>query len=348
MSGLEAVARLHPDVVLLDVQLPDINGFEVAARLTENGTLAGDRAHLEPRRRGPRLPRRTRRGARLHPQVGALRIRAGGAPVRPDDGACAAPSGRWRPRGWCWGWRSLALILTQRHRSTRAGVWAAGALLTGWGFIGVGLYAWGRRPDNRVGMLMAATGFAWLVAASRLLRPAARLHARPGLRRALLRGRHPPAAGVPERAAAEPGRAAHRRGRLRAHDGRRRCRSGCSPTPSSSTATTAPSNVILIDGQRVARQRRSARSSTSSGPCWWPPCWSCWCGAGARATRGAAALPRARLLRRRGGAAAADRAGVAAGGRARPRRARRALGRRRWCRSRSCPTCSSARSCARA
>ena len=37
MSGLEAVARLHPDVVLLDVQLPDINGFEVAARLTENG-----------------------------------------------------------------------------------------------------------------------------------------------------------------------------------------------------------------------------------------------------------------------------------------------------------------------
>jgi DNA-binding NarL/FixJ family response regulator len=38
MSGLEAVSRLHPDVVLLDVQLPDINGFEVAARLTENGS----------------------------------------------------------------------------------------------------------------------------------------------------------------------------------------------------------------------------------------------------------------------------------------------------------------------
>ena len=38
LSGLEAVARLHPDVVLLDVQLPDINGFEVAARLTENGS----------------------------------------------------------------------------------------------------------------------------------------------------------------------------------------------------------------------------------------------------------------------------------------------------------------------
>jgi DNA-binding NarL/FixJ family response regulator len=36
-SALEAVERLHPDVVLLDVQLPDIDGFEVAARLTENG-----------------------------------------------------------------------------------------------------------------------------------------------------------------------------------------------------------------------------------------------------------------------------------------------------------------------
>jgi DNA-binding NarL/FixJ family response regulator len=36
-SALECVERLRPDVVLLDVQLPDINGFEVAARLTENG-----------------------------------------------------------------------------------------------------------------------------------------------------------------------------------------------------------------------------------------------------------------------------------------------------------------------
>ena len=33
-SALEAVARLRPDVVLLDVQLPDIDGFDVAARLT--------------------------------------------------------------------------------------------------------------------------------------------------------------------------------------------------------------------------------------------------------------------------------------------------------------------------
>jgi DNA-binding NarL/FixJ family response regulator len=32
-SALEAVDQLHPDVVLLDVQLPGIDGFEVAERL---------------------------------------------------------------------------------------------------------------------------------------------------------------------------------------------------------------------------------------------------------------------------------------------------------------------------
>jgi DNA-binding NarL/FixJ family response regulator len=35
-TAIEAVARLRPEVVLLDVQLPDIEGFEVAAALTSN------------------------------------------------------------------------------------------------------------------------------------------------------------------------------------------------------------------------------------------------------------------------------------------------------------------------
>lgn len=34
-SGLRAAVELRPDVVLLDVQLPDTDGFEVAARLAE-------------------------------------------------------------------------------------------------------------------------------------------------------------------------------------------------------------------------------------------------------------------------------------------------------------------------
>jgi DNA-binding NarL/FixJ family response regulator len=33
MSGLRLVAELQPEVVLLDVQLPDLDGFDVAARL---------------------------------------------------------------------------------------------------------------------------------------------------------------------------------------------------------------------------------------------------------------------------------------------------------------------------
>jgi DNA-binding NarL/FixJ family response regulator len=36
-DALEAATRLRPDVVLLDAQLPDTNGFDVAARLTVNG-----------------------------------------------------------------------------------------------------------------------------------------------------------------------------------------------------------------------------------------------------------------------------------------------------------------------
>jgi DNA-binding NarL/FixJ family response regulator len=35
-QGLEAARRLQPDLVLLDVNLPDIDGFHVAERLTAN------------------------------------------------------------------------------------------------------------------------------------------------------------------------------------------------------------------------------------------------------------------------------------------------------------------------
>ena len=63
--------------------------------------------------------------------------------------------------GFVFGVIDLALILTSDFAPHVMGPFG---LVIGWGFIGAGLFAWSRRPDNRVGMLMAATGFAWLLA----------------------------------------------------------------------------------------------------------------------------------------------------------------------------------------
>ncbi|HYP47215.1 MAG TPA: hypothetical protein VEQ61_01130, partial [Thermoleophilaceae bacterium] len=55
-----------------------------------------------------------------------------------------------------------ALAITSDFLELR-GLWVALILVNGWGWIGAGLFAWGRRPDNRIGSLMVATGFLWLV-----------------------------------------------------------------------------------------------------------------------------------------------------------------------------------------
>jgi DNA-binding NarL/FixJ family response regulator len=58
-SGLEAARRLRPDLVLLDIGLPDMEGFEVAVALADDGppplvVLTSSRDASEY---GPRLAR---------------------------------------------------------------------------------------------------------------------------------------------------------------------------------------------------------------------------------------------------------------------------------------------------
>ena len=59
---------------------------------------------------------------------------------------------------------ALALVASSDHVDARV---AQGLIIVfiGWSFIGVGLYAWWRRPENRFGVLMTAVGFAWFLQA---------------------------------------------------------------------------------------------------------------------------------------------------------------------------------------
>jgi signal transduction histidine kinase len=61
----------------------------------------------------------------------------------------------------------LALALATEHGHQRELIAFTGPLI-GWGFIGTGIYAWLRQPENRFGALMAAVGFSSCLAALRV------------------------------------------------------------------------------------------------------------------------------------------------------------------------------------
>ena len=78
-SGLEAARSLRPDFVLLDIGLPDVEGFEVARSLAIDGPPPLRGADLEPRCARVRAAPDERSRAGLHPQGADLRGRDPGA-----------------------------------------------------------------------------------------------------------------------------------------------------------------------------------------------------------------------------------------------------------------------------
>jgi signal transduction histidine kinase len=59
---------------------------------------------------------------------------------------------------------AVALVLGSDHYGDQA-LWAVFLPLLGWSFVGTGLYAWVRRPESRVGLLMVLVGLAWFLKA---------------------------------------------------------------------------------------------------------------------------------------------------------------------------------------
>src|SRR4051795_13534727 len=66
--------------------------------------------------------------------------------------------------GFAFGLAALMLVLTGDH-DTITGPFVVLALTLGWSFIGTGIYALWRRPDQLIGRLMVIVGFLWFIGA---------------------------------------------------------------------------------------------------------------------------------------------------------------------------------------
>ena len=160
-GALAEAARLQPAIVLLDVQLPDLDGFDVAARLTDE-------------RRRPAV---VLTSSRDWSDSAELIARSGARGFVPKDRALGRGGGRARAMrslrlaligiglaGLAAGAVSFAIAVTSDHKDVQTGAVVFRPLI-GWSFIGTGLFAWWRRPQNRFGALMTAVGFVWFLSA---------------------------------------------------------------------------------------------------------------------------------------------------------------------------------------
>src|SRR5207248_45882 len=101
--------------------------------------------------------RRLERRARVHSQGRALRIE--------DRGAAGMSLGirrrlwlRWAVAAFAASAAGAALTIASDHESQKA-LSLVLVLVVGWSFVAGGLIAWTRRPENRTGRLLVATGF---------------------------------------------------------------------------------------------------------------------------------------------------------------------------------------------
>ena len=56
-------------------------------------------------------------------------------------------------------------MVTTSDRERDPTAWLVLALTLGWSFAGAGIFAWWRRPENRIGPLMTLVGFLWFLGA---------------------------------------------------------------------------------------------------------------------------------------------------------------------------------------
>ncbi len=98
-AGVTAAAEANPDVALVDVQLPDFDGFEVTKRMRDAGATRPDRPHFEPRARRLRVADRHQRRRGLRLEGRAVGGYAGGAAAVSGCGGRCSRWGRWADRG---------------------------------------------------------------------------------------------------------------------------------------------------------------------------------------------------------------------------------------------------------
>src|SRR4051794_139246 len=140
-----------------------VRGREVAAR--GHRSDPSGRPDLEPRLRRLERSDRDQRGPRVHSEGRADRDRPG------RDGGMSNSRRTWLSAvavvllgGICVTF--MVLGSTGTHAIgifASRGLYLSYLLLIGCGFAGTGLYAWNRRPGNRVGPLMTVAGCVWLV-----------------------------------------------------------------------------------------------------------------------------------------------------------------------------------------